>query len=235
MRLQKYLADAGVASRRKCEEIIAQGRVKVNGKVVDRMGVVITGNEKIELDGRPVKGAASKLYLLFYKPRGVVCTVSDDRGRNTIMEYFKNLPRIYPVGRLDYDTEGLLIMTNDGEFANRLMHPRYQVKKRYAVKVRGEVTEEECQRLLNGVMLEDGPARADKLEFWGVENGKSYLRITVHEGRNRLIRRMCAAIGHEVARLKREGYGPLSLEGLKPGEYRHLSRGELAQLMQHRK
>ncbi len=230
MRLQKYLAEAGVASRRKCEEIIAQGRVRVNGRAVTQMGTQVTGDEKIELDGKPVRALKSKLYLLLYKPRGVVSTVSDDKNRQTVMDYFKGMSRVYPVGRLDYDTEGILVMTNDGEFANRLMHPRYNVKKRYYAKTRGVLTDALAEKLLTGVQLSDGMAQADGVEIVKIENGRSYFNITVHEGRNRLIRRMCEALGQDVLRLRRIGYGPLTLNGLRPGEYRHLTPKEIRDL-----
>lgn len=217
MRLQKYLAQAGIASRRKCEEMIAQGRVRVNGRRVDTMGFIVSESDKIELDGKPVSGFSPKLYLLLNKPRGVVSTAKDDKGRKTVLDLVPNMPRLYPVGRLDCDSEGLLLLTNDGAFANKLMHPRYGILKTYRVKFRGEMSEETFERLKAGVLLDDGIARPDEVRFLGVENGKTYLSICIHEGRNRIIRRMGEALGHEVLRLRRTGYGPLTLSGLKPG------------------
>jgi 23S rRNA pseudouridine2605 synthase len=231
MRLQKFLAQAGVASRRKCEEIIAQGRVRVNGKRVDTMGYIVEQTDRVELDGKLITEFSPKLYLLLNKPRGVVSTAQDDKGRKTVLDFVpKELPRLFPVGRLDYDSEGLLILTNDGAFANRMMHPRYEVKKTYRVKLKGEMTAESIERLKAGVTLEDGLARADAVDLLGYENGKTYLNISVHEGRNRIIRRMGEAVGHEVLRLRRTEYGPLTLSKLRQGQWRHLSPKELNEL-----
>jgi 23S rRNA pseudouridine2605 synthase len=227
LRLQKYLADAGIASRRKSEEMIASGRVKVNGRVMQTMGYIVQPGDRITCDGKAVSLSGEKLYFVYYKPRGVLSTVRDDRGRRTVMDDFGGMPRIFPVGRLDYDSEGLIIMTNDGGFANKLMHPRYRVSKRYRVTVRGELSQQALLQLKKGVMLEDGMATADSAALLGMDDGKSYLDITIHEGRNRIIRRMFEAVGYEVVRLKRTGYGLLDLKGLRAGKYRPLTAKEI--------
>lgn len=231
-RLQKVIAHAGIASRRKAEELIAEGRVKVNGKIVKEQGVKVSPSDKVEVDGIPVE-REQPVYFLLYKPRGVLSAVSDDKGRQVVTDYFSEVEqRVYPVGRLDYDTSGLLILTNDGEFANLLMHPRNEVEKVYVAKVKGIPTKESLRTLQRGVKLEDGktaPARA-KVISADKKKQTAIIELIIHEGRNRQVRRMMEAIGHSVLKLKRERYGFLTLKGLSAGEGRELSAHEVKQL-----
>lgn len=231
-RLQKVIAHAGIASRRKAEELIAEGRVKVNGKIVKEQGVKVPPSDKVEVDGIPVE-REQPVYFLLYKPRGVLSAVSDDKGRQVVTDYFSEVEqRVYPVGRLDYDTSGLLILTNDGEFANLLMHPRNEVEKVYVAKVKGIPTKESLRTLQRGVKLEDGktaPARA-KVISADKKKQTAIIELIIHEGRNRQVRRMMEAIGHSVLKLKRERYGFLTLKGLSAGEGRELSAHEVKQL-----
>ncbi|MBD8070305.1 23S rRNA pseudouridine(2605) synthase RluB [Bacillus sp. PS06] len=231
-RLQKIIAQAGVASRRKAEELILEGRVKVNGKVVKELGTKVTLNDKIEVNGIPLE-KEKPVYFLLYKPRGVISSVSDDKGRKVVTDLFPYIEeRIYPVGRLDYDTSGLLLMTNDGEFANILIHPKYEVDKVYVAKVKGIPLREKLRQLEKGIMLEDGKTAPAKVKVLSVDKKKqsSIIEIIIHEGRNRQVRRMFDAIGHEVIKLKRERFGFLTLQGLATGEYRELSPHEVKQL-----
>lgn len=231
MRLQKFLADAGVGSRRACERLIAQGRVRVNGAPA-AIGATVLETDAIELDGAPVRLAQRHVAILFYKPRGVVCTLDDPEGRRTVQDYFAEVPeRLYHVGRLDLNSEGLLLMTNDGALAHRLTHPRFGVEKTYYVVCDGTVTGAELERLANGVELEDGltaPARIERVRT--TQRGDTSFLITIHEGRNRQIRRMAEAVGHKTLRLKRERLGPLMVGDLRPGEWRYLTGAELAAL-----
>ena len=231
MRLQKYLADAGVASRRACEALIAAGRVRVNGATT-AIGQSVEAGDTVELDGKPVACAQRHVVILFYKPRGVVCTSEDPEGRRTVQDYFRDLPeRLYNVGRLDLNSEGLLLMTNDGALAHRLTHPRFGVEKTYYVVCDGKVTASDFAKLTNGVLLDDGmtaPARVDCIRT--TQRGDTSFLITIHEGRNRQIRRMAEAIGHRTLRLKRERFGCLELGTLKPEEWRYLTESELTSL-----
>ncbi|MGN0784322.1 MAG: pseudouridine synthase [Candidatus Aphodomorpha sp.] len=231
MRLQKYLADAGIASRRACEALIAAGRVRVNGATA-AIGQSVEAGDTVELDGKPVACAQRHVVILFYKPRGVVCTSEDPEGRRTVQDYFRDLPeRLYNVGRLDLNSEGLLLMTNDGALAHRLTHPRFGVEKTYYVVCDGKVTASDFAKLTNGVLLDDGmtaPARVDCIRT--TQRGDTSFLITIHEGRNRQIRRMAEAIGHRTLRLKRERFGCLELGTLKPGEWRYLTESELTSL-----
>ncbi|MED4925584.1 pseudouridine synthase [Anoxybacillus geothermalis] len=228
-RLQKVIARAGFASRRKAEEMILQGRVKVNGRVVTELGVKVGPRDEVEVDGIPVE-REEPVYYLLYKPRGVISSVKDDKGRKVVTDFFKDLDkRIYPVGRLDYDTSGLLLLTNDGDFANLLMHPRYEIEKVYVAKVKGIPTREQLKQLEQGVMLEDGMTAPAKVKLLSADRKKrtAIVEIRIHEGRNRQVRRMFEAIGCEVMKLKRERYAFLDLKGLRPGEYRELSPHEV--------
>ena len=231
MRLQKYLADAGVASRRACEALIAAGRVRVNGATA-AIGQSVEAGDTVELDGKPVACAQRHVVILFYKPRGVVCTSEDPEGRRTVQDYFRDLPeRLYNVGRLDLNSEGLLLMTNDGALAHLLTHPRFGVEKTYYVVCDGKVTASDFAKLTNGILLDDGmtaPARVDCVRT--TQRGDTSFLITIHEGRNRQIRRMAEAIGHRTLRLKRERFGCLELGTLKPGEWRYLTESELTSL-----
>ena len=231
MRLQKYLADAGVASQRACEALIAAGRVRVNGATA-AIGQSVEAGDTVELDGKPVACAQRHVVILFYKTRGVVCTSEDPEGRRTVQDYFRDLPeRLYNVGRLDLNSEGLLLMTNDGALAHRLTHPRFGVEKTYYVVCDGKVTASDFAKLTNGILLDDGmtaPARVDCVRT--TQRGDTSFLITIHEGRNRQIRRMAEAIGHRTLRLKRERFGCLELGTLKPGEWRYLTESELTSL-----
>ncbi|MDO4342379.1 MAG: pseudouridine synthase [Eubacteriales bacterium] len=231
-RLQKFMAEAGVASRRACEELIRQGRVTVNGETASLGRSVEPEQDRVELDGKPVQKEQRRTVILLYKPRGVVSTSSDPEGRRTVQDYFREIPeRLYNVGRLDLNSEGLLLMTNDGALANRLTHPRYGVEKTYYAVCDGKLTASEAARLTNGVELEDGmtaPARVDAVRT--TQRGDTSFLITIHEGRNRQIRRMLEAVGHRTLRLKRERFGPLSLGTLAPGEWRKLSDEEIKKI-----
>lgn len=231
-RLQKVMAHAGVASRRACEELIRKGRVTVNGRVVDEMGLKVDpAKDRIAIDGRIFSGPEEPVYLMLNKPSGFVTTVRDPRGRRTVLDLIGNLPgRVYPVGRLDYDTEGLLLLTNDGELTNALTHPRHEVPKTYLAVAQGVVGRDKVNVLKRGVRLSDGPTAPAKVRVLKVEEGATSLEITIHEGRNRQIRRMMEAIGHPVTFLKRIRFGPLTLRGLRLGEYRALTPAEVEKL-----
>ncbi|MCA1030575.1 rRNA pseudouridine synthase [Bacillus timonensis] len=231
-RLQKVIAYAGVASRRKAEQLILEGKVKVNGKVVKELGTKVGMNEKIEVNGVPLE-KESPVYFLLYKPRGVISSASDDKGRKVVTDFFQELDkRIYPIGRLDYDTSGLILLTNDGEFANTLMHPKYEVEKVYVAKVKGIPSKEKLRLLERGIKLEDGVTAPAKVKLLSIDKRKqtAIVELAIHEGKNRQVRRMLDAIGHEVLKLKRERYGFLTLQGLTTGEFRELSPHEVKQL-----
>jgi pseudouridine synthase len=233
VRLQKALAAAGVASRRASEELIVQGRVKVNGKVVRELGTRIDPLvDQVQVDRNPVQMDPEKMYFAFHKPRGVLSTMSDDKGRRCIADYFQGFDRLYNVGRLDYETTGLILMTNDGELANQLLHPRYEVEKLYAAKVMGKVGKVEIQKLKDGVKLEDGLAKADKVRVLDQNDAYSLVEIVLHSGKNRIVRRMFEAVGHPVMDLTRKTFGPIHLKALKVGQFRELSKLEVGSLMQ---
>lgn len=227
-RLQKLIAQAGICSRREAEKIILAGRVTVDGKIIRELGAKADTSQKICVDGKPLTFDAEKIYLLLNKPRGYVSTVKDERGRKTVLELLgENFNgRVYPVGRLDLNSEGLLILTNDGDLTNALIHPRFEVRKTYRAKISGVVTEEKLDKLRAGVELDDGltaPAEVYLL-------GENLVEVTIHEGRNRQVRRMFAAIGCDVKRLRRIKFAGLMLDGLKAGEFRELRAEEVARL-----
>ena len=225
-RLQKVLAVRGWGSRRVCEDLIAAGRVTVNGEVAVLGRRVDTETDTVAVDGVPIGVRPDVVYYLLNKPVGVVTTASDPQGRPTVVEMVPSEPRVYPVGRLDVATEGLLLLTNDGDLAHRLAHPSHGVEKEYLVEVEGRIHEGGLRRLRDGVELDDGltaPAKASQPE-------PGILRITIHEGRNRQVRRMCEAIGHPVLRLVRVRIGPLRDAGLPPGEWRELTLDEVRSL-----
>jgi len=233
-RLQKVIAHAGIASRRKAEELIKAGKVKVNGKVVTELGTKVGPKDEVEVEGIKVE-REQPVYFLLYKPRGVVSTVNDDKNRKTVLDFFPHVEeRIYPVGRLDYDTSGLLIMTNDGEFANLLMHPKYEIEKVYIAKTEGIPPKEKLKQLEKGIQLEDGLTAPAKVRMLSVDRKKktAIIEITIHEGRNRQVRRMFEAIGYPVLKLKRERYAFLTLDGLNAGEWRVLTPHEVKLLKQ---
>ncbi|MGE5612973.1 MAG: pseudouridine synthase [Bacillota bacterium] len=237
IRLQKYLADCGVASRRKCEELISQGRVQVDGRVVTELGFKIKGNEIIKVDGSEIRSGQKKVYILLNKPEGYISSVKDQFSRKTVLDLVGNVrERIYPVGRLDYDTSGLIILTNDGEFANRIMHPRHGLKKTYRAVINGPLSSKEAEILGKGVEIDDYiTAPADVRIISSGPHG-SVVEISIHEGKNRQVRRMFEALGHRVIKLKRIAIGPIAINGLGEGKWRHLSKNEIESLqsLQHR-
>ncbi|MEH7130149.1 pseudouridine synthase [Neobacillus drentensis] len=231
-RLQKVIAQAGIASRRKSEELIKEGRVKVNGKVVTELGLKVSSSDRVEVNGIQIE-KEEPVYFLLYKPRGVISSVNDEKGRKVVTDYFQHVKeRIFPVGRLDYDTSGLLVLTNDGEFANLLMHPKSEIDKVYVAKVKGIPSKENLRKLEKGIRLEDGKTAPARVKLLSADNKKqsAIVEITIHEGRNRQVRRMFEAIGHDVLKLKRERYAFLTLNGLKTGDARELTPHEVKQL-----
>jgi len=231
-RLQKALAAAGVASRRASEELIVQGRVKVNGKVVRELGSRVDPlKDQVQVDGKPVQMDPERIYFAFNKPKGVTSTMSDEGGKRCLADYFVEFDHIFNVGRLDKDTTGLLIMTNDGELANQLLHPRYEVEKLYLAKVMGKISKVELQRLKDGVRLEDGLAQADRVRVIDQNDAFSLVEIVLHSGKNRIVRRMFEAVGHPVLDLTRKSFGPVHLKALKLGHFRELSKLEVSSLM----
>jgi len=232
-RLQKILARAGVASRRAAEELISSGRVRVNGRVVSELGAKADArNDKIEVDGKRIV-SEQPVYVVLHKPRGVVSTMSDPEGRPTVRELIADVgARVYPIGRLDFATSGVLLVTNEGAFADGLMHPRRAVPKTYVLKVKGTMEERDVERWRRGVKLEDGmtlPAEASLIRH---EEDKTWLELTIREGRNQQIRRMGDATGFRVMRLARTAFAGITSEGLRPGQWRHLTRDELVALKQ---
>jgi pseudouridine synthase len=228
VRLNAYLARSGIASRRGAEELIRAGRVRVNGDVAG-LATFVEASDRVELDGRPL---APELlaYVLLHKPAGVVTTASDPHGRPTVVELVDLPQRVVPVGRLDADTTGALLLTNDGPLAHRLAHPRYEVDKVYEAEVEGEPDDEALRRLSEGVELPDGPTAPAAVR----RLGPSRLELTIHEGRKHQVKRMCEAVGHPVRRLHRSGYAGLTLEGVEPGRWRELTTDEVAALRSSR-
>jgi 23S rRNA pseudouridine2605 synthase len=224
-RLQKVLARAGIASRRKAEELITAGRVEVNAKKVTELGTKVDPRKDlIRVDGKLIADAESPVYLVLYKPAGVVTTLSDPEGRPTVASLLKGVPeRVYPVGRLDYDAEGALLLTNDGDLAHKLTHPRFGAKRTYLAKVRGRPTEKTLETLRGGVKLEDGMAKPLEVEIHGHAERNTWVRIVVDEGRPHLIKRLFLAVDHPVQRLFRPDYAGVNVEGVEPGTYRELT------------
>jgi len=230
-RLHKFMARCGVASRRACEQIITEGRVRVNGHVALVLGRVIDPEaDEVQVDGKPL-APPRHVYYLLNKPKHVVCTNSDPAGRRRAVDLLADVPvRVYPVGRLDADSTGLLLLTNDGELANRLTHPRYGVPKTYLVEVDGRLSNEDVQRMVAGVWLSEGKATASRVKFVRRVGKRSLLEITLREGRNRQVRRVLAKLGHRARRLTRIRFGPLTLAGLKIGRCRKLTAQEVTAL-----
>ncbi len=234
IRLQKYIADCGITSRRKAEHLIIQGRVTVNGEIVMELGTKIDPkNDVIMVDGHLADlNAVEPIYLMLHKPRGYVTTLNDPEGRETVMDFVKEISeRIYPVGRLDYLSEGLLIMTNDGEMANMIMHPKYNVNKIYEVKVFGSVTETILNKLRAGAYLEEGFVKPNSVRVIKQLPTKTWLEFRLNEGRNREIRRLCEAVGLTVDKLKRLAIGGLTIEGVAPGKFRLMSKQQMLNLI----
>lgn len=222
VRLNKYIRDLGVCSRRKAEDLIREGRVEINGRVVcDLSFMVRPYKDVVRVDGRVLTLGQQKIYGILNKPFGVVSTLRDPEGRPCVGELLRPIGvRVFLVGRLDFDTMGLLPFTNDGEWAHRLLHPKYHIPRTYKVTVKGRITDDAIRILQSGVPLSDGPTQGSKVEFIGADQRRSILRITIFEGRNRQVRRMFEALGYEVVHLIRIGFGPLHLGDLKVGEYR---------------
>jgi 23S rRNA pseudouridine2605 synthase len=234
VRLHKALADAGVVSRRGGEEMIRAGKVSVNGRVIREVGIKIdAARDRIRVAGKLIGQASAlgKVYYLLHKPRGVITSLNDPKGRPTIKDFIPRIKhKVFPVGRLDYDAEGLLLLTNDGELALHLTHPRYEVPRTYLVKVKGTLGERELGRIAKGVRLADGQSPAMKVVPVKRLEKNSWVKVTLHEGRNRVIKRTFEAIGHPVLRLKRIGFASLTLDGLVPGHSRALTTEEITRL-----
>ena len=231
-RLQKVMAQAGIASRRKSEDYIIEGRVKVNGIIVRELGTKVSEDDYIEVDDKPIR-QERKVYILMNKPRNCVTTVSDDRNRPTVMDFLKDVhARVYPVGRLDFDTTGALILTNDGKLTNLLTHPSSEVNKTYIATCKGIASDEDLEPLRKGIMLEDGKTSPAQVEIIKINEDKntSIIRIIIHEGRNREVKRMMEYVGYEVIKLNREGIGNLTTKGLYQGQYRRLTKEEVKEL-----
>jgi 23S rRNA pseudouridine2605 synthase len=231
-RLNKIIAIAGITSRRRADELISLGRVTVNGQVEKRVGLkAVWGVDSINVDGHPIPDPQKKIYLLLNKPFGYVSTLRDPEGRPIIRDLVKDIKeRVYPIGRLDFDSSGLLILTNDGELAFRLMHPKFHIPRTYKAIVEGSMSDTSVERLKKGVILDDGPTNLARVRIVSAQKGRSVVRITIFEGRSREIRRMCEAVGHTTLKLTRIGYGILTLGGLKVGKYRHLNNMEVKAL-----
>ncbi|NLX64908.1 MAG: rRNA pseudouridine synthase [Clostridiaceae bacterium] len=222
------MAQCGIASRRHSEELIQAGRVKVNGKTVTQMGFRVSEQDRVEVDGKIIKKEEKLVYIMLNKPSGYVSTVSDPEGRKTVLDLIDGVSeRIYPVGRLDYDTTGLLILTNDGDFAFENTHPGHEIKKTYIAEVLGKPSDKALEALRNGVVLDGRKTAPAGVEVVDIKSKSTVLKIIIHEGRNRQVRRMCEAVGHPVLKLKRTAVGNLALGDLKPGEWRYLSSKEV--------
>lgn len=231
-RLQKVIAEAGIASRRKAEKMIQEGRVRVDGKVVTVLGTKVDTFSNITVDGEPIERESLHTYL-FYKPRGVVSTVKDEKGRKTVVDYFEDVPyRLYPIGRLDYDTSGALLMTNDGKLANKLMHPKHKVDKVYIAKIEGQLAPEEIIALKKGVTFDGFKSARAKVKVLKTNPKKNtqLVQLTIHEGKYHQVKKMFKAVNHPVIKLSREKYAFLDLVGLQSGDYRELSRLEVDRL-----
>ena len=231
-RIQKIIAESGYCSRRKAEEYIAKGQVKVNGIVVKELGTKASYDDEITINDNVISSKEEKEYYLLYKPEKTISSVKDEKDRDTVTDYIDTTARIYPVGRLDYNTTGIMLLTNDGELSNILTHPSHKIEKRYMAKVEGIITPEEFMKLKSGVVIDNRKVKPTyiKLKKTNKDNNTSSIVIGITEGRNHIIKRMLESVKHEVIKLKRESIGFLNLEGLKPGEYRKLSIKEVKRL-----
>lgn len=228
MRINKFMAECGVASRRACDEMILEGRVKVNGKKIDTPGLEVNEfNDVVTLDGRRITLVSKKYYIMLHKPKGYVTTVKDDKGRKTVMELIKIRSRLYPVGRLDYDTEGLLLLTNDGQLAYALTHPSHEVPKTYIAKIKGKISDTEVRQLRKGVEIDGKMTLPAVVKIIETDDEFSRVEVTIKEGRNHQIKKMFEVVGKEVVFLKRTAIGPLKLGGLGRGEYKNLTSKEI--------
>ena len=231
IRLQKYLADCGVASRRKSEEIIKSGRVTVNGAVITEMGYKVTSRDEVKVDGKKAILEERKVYIVLNKPYGYVTTVKDQFGRPAVIDLVRDIrERLFPVGRLDYDTSGLIILTNDGDFAYRLTHPKHEVKKVYVARVAGSFTNKEITKFENGLEIDDYVTAPSKIRVLNSDAKASTVEITIHEGKNRQIRKMCEKVGHPVIMLKRISIGNIQLDSLPEGNWREITKDELEEV-----
>lgn len=228
-RLQKIIANSGYCSRRKAEELIINGKVKVNGKLVFELGTKVNENDNIMIDNKIIT-KENKEYILLYKPRGVVTTTNDDKKRKTVLDLIETNKRIYPIGRLDYDTTGILLLTNDGELTNLLIHPKNSIDKVYVAKIKGNLTGLEIKQLEKGVIIDGNKTAPCKVKIRKKDKEYSFVQITIHEGKNHQVKKMFEAVNHEVVKLKREKIAFLDLKGLKPGEYRYLTIKEVKKL-----
>ncbi|NLU09857.1 MAG: rRNA pseudouridine synthase [Tepidanaerobacter acetatoxydans] len=229
IRLQKYLSQAGVDSRRACEDMILQGKVSVNGKIIKKLGTKVNPEtDIIKVNGKVCSIKYDFVYILMNKPKGILTTVKDPLGRPTVLDLLPEFrERVFPVGRLDKETEGLLILTNDGEVTYKLTHPKYKVIKTYVAHVKGIVGNNKIKALERGIILEDGVTAPAKANILKVLRNSTVIKLEIHEGRKRQVRRMCDSIGHPVIELKRTQIGDISIKGLKPGEWRYLNQGEI--------
>ncbi len=235
MRLQKYMALCGAASRRAAEHMIEEGRVSVNGSTVTGMGTKVSGNDTVCVDGNIIKPEKRKYYILMNKPAGVLSASKDDRGRECVVDLVQGVDaRLYPVGRLDYDTTGLIILTNDGEFMQKVTHPSFEVWKTYRAVVKGVPNETDIRKFAEGIMLEDGKTLPAVLDVVGYKGNNAIAEISIREGRNRQVRRMLDRIGHPVNSLTRISFGTIELGDLKPGKWRFLSPEEIEKLTEVR-
>ncbi|OON95578.1 MAG: pseudouridine synthase [Epulopiscium sp. Nele67-Bin005] len=227
MRLQKYLADAGIGSRRKCEEYILEGKVTINGQMAT-LGLKVDIGDKITFEGKPVGSQEKKVYYMLNKPPGYITSVSDERDRKTVLELLPDVKeRIFPVGRLDYQTSGLLLLTNDGDFAYALTHPKHKVAKTYVAIVKGKVTQHVIDRLQSGIKIEDYTTAPAKVSLIEQGDKKSKLQIIISEGKNRQVRKMCSAVGHDVVSLERIAVGKVNTKGISRGQFRQLTKKEV--------
>ena len=231
-RLQKVIANNGYTSRRKAEELISTGHVAVNGEIITTLGYKVNGSDLITIDGNLLNKDIKKEYYILNKPREVICTVSDDKNRKTVVDLIKTEARIYPVGRLDYDTTGLIILTNDGDLANILMHPKQEINKNYIAKINGILSEEELKTIRNGIVIDNQKLIVDKINIKKIDKIKntSLIEVIIHEGRNHIIRKLFNKLGYDVLKLARYKYAFLTVDDLKSGEYRPLTIKEVKKL-----
>ena len=235
MVLNKFLSNSGVASRRKCDQIILDGKVTVNGKVVNELGVNINEKrDKIEVEGKEIKLPSSFVYIKLNKPKGYACTAHDEKGRKTIYDLIDCEERLFSIGRLDYDTEGLILLTNDGDFANMVAHPKYALEKEYQVTIEGEIKESELAVLRKGVVVNGERMPSAKVSLLSIENNLSKVSVIINEGQNRQVRRMFEAIGRDIKLLKRVRIGTVKLGGLMRGKYKDLTEDELNALVRNK-
>lgn len=232
MRLQKAIAQSGVCSRRKAEELIKEGKVKVNNKVVTELGSKVSGADEIRVNDKIIRNDRLEYYVL-YKPKSVISSTSDEKGRTTVIDLIKSKARLYPIGRLDYDTTGIIMISNDGAFANLMMHPANKIEKTYIVYLDGVITPEQLRKLEQGVIVDGRKTARAKAKILNkdLEYQNSKIRLTINEGRNHQVKKMIEAVGLQVKRLHRETYGIIDLKGLVPGMYRELKKNEVEQLI----